>query len=170
MLRENNTVQEGIYMTQLRPMTESEFQLFSEESVKQYAEEKVKAGNYLPEEALQNAQDEFNKYLPDGLATQNNYFYYIYDEQSEQKVGILWFAKEDLNGYTRAFVYEIAIDEPFRRRGYAQQAFILLEEKARELGIKKIELHVFGHNHAAIALYHKLGYTTTNIQMAKRLD
>jgi RimJ/RimL family protein N-acetyltransferase len=36
-----------------------------------------------------------------------------------------------------------------------------------DLGAGKVELHVFGHNHGARALYEKLGYTTTSIVMTK---
>ena len=37
------------------------------------------------------------------------------------------------------------------------------------LGAEAIELHVFGHNQAAQALYEKLDYETTKIIMAKNL-
>ena len=33
----------------------------------------------------------------------------------------------------------------------------------------KIQLHVFGHNSGARALYRKLGYEETNVIMTKRL-
>ncbi len=48
-----------------------------------------------------------------------------------------------------------------------EQAFQALEIKVRELGLHTIALHVFGHNHAARAMYEKLGYITTNVQMLK---
>jgi len=44
-----------------------------------------------------------------------------------------------------------------------------LEERVRHLGLSTISLHVFGHNHAARALYEKLGYVTTNVMMSKTL-
>jgi ribosomal protein S18 acetylase RimI-like enzyme len=37
------------------------------------------------------------------------------------------------------------------------------------MGINSIRLHVFGYNHSAIAMYQKLGYETTNLQMEKKL-
>ncbi|HEX9095919.1 MAG TPA: GNAT family N-acetyltransferase, partial [Candidatus Dormibacteraeota bacterium] len=68
-----------------------------------------------------------------------------------------------------AFIYNIEIYPQFRRRGYAEQAMLKLEEEVRRLGLEAIRLHVFGHNTAARPLYEKLGYLPTNIQMLKRL-
>ena len=82
---------------------------------------------------------------------------------------MLWVAAETRQGKTRAFVYDFAIDEAHRRQGYGEQAFRALEDKVRALGLDSIALHVFGHNHAARALYEKLGYVTTNINMEKKL-
>jgi len=44
-----------------------------------------------------------------------------------------------------------------------------VEERAIELGAASVELHVFGHNPAARALYEKVGYETMSVVMAKRL-
>lgn len=44
-----------------------------------------------------------------------------------------------------------------------------IELKAKELRLKEIGLHVFGHNKAARGLYEKLGYVETNIKMEKSL-
>jgi ribosomal protein S18 acetylase RimI-like enzyme len=87
--------------------------------------------------------------------------------EAQQHVGMLWFAMREPH---TAFVYDVRIDEAFRRRGYASEAFRELEQKARALGAVKIALHVFGVNHAAIDLYTKLGYQATNILMAKSLE
>jgi ribosomal protein S18 acetylase RimI-like enzyme len=35
------------------------------------------------------------------------------------------------------------------------------------LGARSVELHVFGHNHRARALYEKVGFNETSITMAK---
>ena len=37
------------------------------------------------------------------------------------------------------------------------------------MGIGKVSLHVFGYNHAARALYEKMGYQITGIGMTKTL-
>ncbi len=157
-------------MVQLVPMAEADYVTYLEASTASYADEKVKAGNWKPEEALSLSQEEFHKLLPDGLATKDNYLYSIVDEATGEKVGILWVAVVTRGKQTRAFVYDFAIDEDKRRHGYGTQAFLALEDKVKALGLDTIGLHVFGHNHAAIALYEKLGYVATNINMERKLS
>ena len=45
-----------------------------------------------------------------------------------------------------------------RRRGIGTKLMGVAEDWAREAGVTKLELHVFPHNHPAIALYESLGY------------
>jgi RimJ/RimL family protein N-acetyltransferase len=158
-----------MHQTSLRPFTDEEYQNFIQPSIENYAAEKTRAGNFRPETALQQAKEEFNHLLPAGMTTPNHYFYAIVDKETNQKVGHLWFTREEREEPI-IYIYDVKIDEPYRRHGYAQGAFNRLEEKARELHVKKISLHVFGHNHAARALYEKLGYAATNINMSKTID
>jgi RimJ/RimL family protein N-acetyltransferase len=157
-------------MVQLMAMTESEYQQWLEIIVLNYAQEHVEAGSWTAEVALQKSREEMTQLLPEGIQTKDQYLYKIVTADERQKVGVLWFAKvQRPGGKPQAFVYDIEIDEPFRRHGYASQAFAELEKEARALGLVKIGLHVFGHNQAARTMYEKLGYQTTNIQMAKLL-
>ena len=68
------------------------------------------------------------------------------------------------------FIYYLEIEEPFRRQGLASQASLALEEKTKELGLAALFLHVFAHNPPAQALYSKLGYKVTSLNMMKRLN
>lgn len=86
-----------------------------------------------------------------------------------QPVGLLWIQVQD-KPTPRAFIFNIEIDQEFRRRGYAEQAMLKLEVEAKRLRLESIGLHVFGHNTAARPLYEKLGYVATNINMSKRLS
>ncbi len=156
-------------MITLVPMTEDEFQMYQEYSIQDYAQEHVKGGRWNEEEALREATREYQQLLPQGLLTPKQYLFMIVNEQLSKNVGILWFALRDQAGQQQAFVYDVEIFEEFRRRGYASQAFQLLEKQATELGATAIGLHVFGHNVAAREMYEKLGYVTTNIQMVKKL-
>lgn len=45
-----------------------------------------------------------------------------------------------------------------RRRGVGRALMQAAEEWAREVGVHKLELHVFPYNDAAIALYEEMGY------------
>ena len=61
-------------------------------------------------------------------------------------------------GRRSVWIYDIIIHEDFRRKDYASRTLDLVEERTRDLGVKSVELHVFGHNRGAQALYEKLGY------------
>jgi len=156
-------------MVRLIPMTEDEFQAYYTGAVEEYAEEHVKSGNWQPSEALEKSEKEYRHYLPNGVASPNQYLFSIEDTESGAKVGMIWFELREQAQHRSAFIYDFRIDEAFRRRGYGRQTLSALEEKAKELGIETIALHVFGHNQAAVALYQKSGYEITNLHMAKKL-
>jgi ribosomal protein S18 acetylase RimI-like enzyme len=156
-------------MVELIPMTEQEYQMYVEQSIQEYAQEHVRGGRWSEEEALQRATQELQEILPQGLHSPGNYLYMIVEKQLEKRIGMLWFALHARAAQQQAFVYDVVIFEEFRRHGYATQAFQVLEERARELGVTSIGLHVFGHNFAAREMYEKLGYVATNIQMVKKL-
>lgn len=155
-------------MIQLVPMSISDFEIYLNETIQEYAAEKIKAGNWSEADGLELSRKEFAQLLPNGVETPDNYLYTL-ENEDEEAVGILWVAKRIWGGRPVAFVYDVAIKEDYRRRGYAHQAFLVLEDTMREMGMAEIALHVFGHNHAARALYEKLGYTITNINMSKQL-
>ena len=47
---------------------------------------------------------------------------------------------------------------------------MLIEEKARELGIQRMGLHVFGYNEVAKHLYESIGYQYSSYNMLKNLE
>ena len=158
----------GREMVHLGPMTETELQAYLEPAIAEYAAEHVKAGRWSPAEALEESRKEITQLLPDGLKTAKQHLFSIRDD-SGANLGMLWFAVRERGASRSAFIYDVRIDEPFQRRGYATQAFQALETLARDMGITAISLHVFGHNMAARALYEKLGFVTTNLSMTKTI-
>lgn len=157
-------------MIALVPMTEADFQTYCERAIAEYAEEHVRGGRWSAEEAYQQARQQYQELLPQGVATPNHYLYTLTDASTQTPVGMLWFALQSQTGKQVAFIYDVAIEPSFRRKGYATQTFEALEQQVREYGVQQIRLHVFGHNHEARALYEKLGFIATNINMAKSLD
>jgi RimJ/RimL family protein N-acetyltransferase len=155
-------------MIALRAMTEEEFKAFFAQSVPEYASEKVKAGNWTPEEALERSRQEHVKLLPEGLASPNQYLYTI--ELEGSPVGRIWLSVDRQRAGGAGFIYDLLVTEPFRRQGIAGEAMRLLEREALRLGVSSLALHVFGYNLAARALYEKLGYEITNINMSKGLS
>lgn len=152
-------------MSKLIPMTQTEFDAFLERIIPEYAADNVKAGYWDESEALEKSRKETNGLLPQGLQTENHYLYTVYDE--DQAVGIIWM-RANVNRPTKSgFIFELWVDERFRGKGYGKQAMLLIEEKAREMGLQSIGLHVFAYNDVARSLYEKLGYEASSLNMKK---
>jgi RimJ/RimL family protein N-acetyltransferase len=156
-------------MLQLIQMSDSDFTTYIKTAATDYAQEHIRSGNWHPDEALQRAEQEIRQLLPDGPRSENQYLYTLVDESTGQKVGMIWFAINPNRPQKIAFIYDFVIYEAFRRRGYGFQALQSAEQKARDLGAQRIELHVFAHNQAARLLYEKAGYQVTNLIMTKSL-
>lgn len=115
-------------------------------------------------------EEKFKNILPKGLNTPNNFFFSVVDEDSEEKVGLLWMNIREGWKEQLVFVSDIRIYEAYQRQGYGMQTFKAMEDKVRELGLNKISLHAFSHNHPAIKMYEKLDYEVTSLYMTKILD
>ena len=148
-------------------MEETPFREYQRHLVRDYAADKVRAGVWSAEEAEDRAAKELEGLLPDGTLTRDHYLYSVRDESVPAEVGLLWISPRDSGAGRTLWIYDIIVHDRFRCRGYASRILHLVEVKARELGAGTVELHVFGHNQGARALYEKLGYTPKSIVMAK---
>ena len=155
-------------MININQMTQSEFEIFIDISMKDHMKSQILEGNWTQENAPDKMERMRKQILPDYLDTKGHYFYSIKDE--DFIVGGLWFAVQNNIVKKSIFVIDIQILEVFRRRGYGSQTFSFMEEKAKEMGIKKIRLNVFDHNKPARAMYEKLGYAGSGENMSKKLD
>src|SRR5579872_658610 len=149
-------------MIKFVPFNIDDFNAYAKRATAEYANDKVRAGNWQEETALGQAEEEFQRLLPNGLQTQDNYLCWIVasEKMSDLKVGVIWYAanpskKDDI------FIWDFEIFDEFRRKGYATRALDQLETKSREIGKKTISLHVFGQNQAARRLYEKCGFEET---------
>lgn len=151
-------------MIRLEKMKADEFQRYLEFAIKNYAAEHVKAGNWDESDALSRAAWEYEKLLPEGEKTGNHHLFMIRDE--EQEVGMIWLAQRSAD---KGFIYDIHIWEDYQGLGYGKQAMMEMEYVAKNLGLKSVGLHVFGHNQQARHLYEKLGYIETSVIMEKKI-
>ena len=154
-------------MSKLVPMTQTEFEAFLEQEIPEYAADKVRAGYWAESESLQKSREAFERLLPQGLQSKDQYLYSIYE--GDEAVGVIWMRAEMERPVKSGFIYDLRVDEKFRGKGYGKQAMYLIEDKARELGLKSIGLHVFGYNTVARNLYEGIGYETTSLNMIKQL-
>jgi len=151
-------------------MSPEVFAEYRESSVVGYAQHNIASGRWPAEGAVARSELEFQEQLPQGLATPENYLFEIKESDGSPTVGYIWFAVEERHGVRGAFVYDVEIKEEYRRLGHAVRAFQALEPIVVALGLSTIGLHVFGHNAGAQALYGKLGYAVTGINMLKKLN
>ena len=133
-----------------------------------YAAEKVRAGNWTPEEAPHRSREVHDRLLPQGVNTSHHHLFTI--DLLGNPVGRVWLSTDPTTMGGAGFIYDIFVVEHFRRQGIALQAMLLLEEEAKKLGVARLALHVFGYNSAARSLYEKLGYEVTNVNMHKSLN
>ena len=151
----------------LQPMTEAEFSAYCETAIPGYALEVGRSDGVPPEKALEQARAAWARILPKGLTTPGHQLNWILDAATGARVGHLWLFLDPES--PRSYVYDIEIYPEHRRRGYAEAALAAAEEFGRAGRAARLELHVFGHNTGAIALYDKLGFTTTHRMMSKPL-
>jgi len=147
-------------------MTLPEYEAWQAETVPAYAADKVAAGQWTNEAALELSAREFAELLPQGLDTPDNRLFTIVDAEGAA-VGVLWYAVKTKFAARIAYVYDIAIRPERQRERHAERAFLALEDEVRRAGLAGIALHVFGHNAPARGLYAKLGYEPTNIDLYK---
>ena len=158
-------------MIELVPMNEKELADYIKTSVQNYANEKVKSGNWDQSDALEKAKKEFDKLLPDGLNTPGQYLFTVKDKTANKNVGMIWVGVRDQGDeISGAWIWDFLINDEERRKGYGTETLSALENVLVTLGQKRVSLHVFGHNEAAIGLYRKVGYKVTNIVMSKDLE
>ena len=154
-------------MIQLIDMTDQEFCAFKERSIATYAESNVMAGECLQEEALQKSRAIHARLLPHGRLTFHHFFYTIHHTVHGKQVGSVWLAVQRSPARSVGFIYDLFVDEGFRRQGIGMQTLIELDAKARYLDLDTVGLHVFAYNKAAIKLYEKAGFATTRMNMSK---
>ena len=155
-------------MSKLVPMTQPEFDAFLERLIPDYAADNVRAGYWSEEEALEKSRKQTMSLLPDGLQTKDHYLYTLYE--GDNAVGMIWLRAELDRPIKSGFIFDVEIKEEFRGKGYGKQAMLLIEEKARELGVKRMGLHVFGYNNVAKNLYERIGYKVSSMNMLKDLE
>jgi len=147
-------------------MTQPEYETFLEHAIPEYAADHVRTGHWAEAESLEKSRKEFEELLPQGLNTENNYLYTLVD--GNEAIGLIWM-KVNTQPSKSGFVYDVFVEERFRGKGYGKSLMLLIEEKAREMELKSLSLHVFGSNHVARKLYENIGYETTNVMMSKTL-
>lgn len=151
----------------LKPMTQTEFESYQEILVKDYAQENVEAGYWDESDAIERSRKSVSDLLPQGVATPNHHIFTVCE--GEQRVGIVWMRATLDAPIKSGFIFDIAIEEDQRSKGFGKQTMQLVEDQAREMGLTQMGLHVFAKNKVARNLYEGLGYEVKSLNMTKLL-
>jgi ribosomal protein S18 acetylase RimI-like enzyme len=149
-------------------MTDDEFAAFRARAIHDYAIDKVAAGEWSKERSAALAEEQTDGLLPDGKDT-HGMLLVMAEAEADGAVGYAWLALEGPE-VSCAWIYDIAIDEEQRGKGYGRALLTGLEQVARERGVESIGLNVFAGNEYARRLYERAGFAPTSIHMSKRLD
>ena len=149
---------------QLRPMRPDEFAGFRDGFVRDWAEDLARIDDVSLADARRQAAQRTDHDLPDGVATRGHHLLVL--EVGDQVVGTAWLS---VTATGEAFLDDLTVREGFRGQGLGRRGLALVEEHARSLGVRCLDLHVYAHNPRAIALYQRQGYRTTGLEMRKSL-
>jgi len=151
-------------------MDEKSYASFLQADLPRYAADNVRAGFWTQAESLARARETYDRFLPEGVRTPGQHLFLIHSLETGRDVGMLWIGAQPGSVKGSGFVYNLYIEPPFRRQGFARAAMLAAEAEARNRGWSSLSLHVFGFNHPAIELYTSLGYQPRSLNMIKALD
>lgn len=152
--------------TELRKMTEDEFDKYIEVFVPDYAKD-LSENFLLPLDlALEESRQLMNSLLPDKDSGSQS-VYNIYSFEVKKNIGVIWYNVQPDS--QKVYVYHILVYEDFRKKGYATSVLQQLEYDKKKQGITSLGLSVFGNNTGAHSLYKKLGFSTASISMGKTI-
>jgi GNAT superfamily N-acetyltransferase len=112
------------------------------------------------------------KFLPDGPDTDGHHLMAAENAEGEV-VGNAWIGPDPnrVSGTAgSAWLYDINVFTPFRRRGYGTAILAAAETLVARTGKTALALNVVGGNDAAIALYRSSGYDVSSMAMRKNLS
>lgn len=153
----------------LADMTEAQFLRDLPRMIEDFAKDKVENHHWAPENALQRSKEAHESLLPQGIKTPYHHHRVILHPEKGW-VGRLWYHIRSSELGSEAYLYSIEIYPEFRRQGFAGAAIQELEKHLKTLHIQFLALHVFGMNTGAQALYEKIGFQATSVNMMKKLD
>jgi RimJ/RimL family protein N-acetyltransferase len=85
-------------------------------------------------------------------------------EEAGQVVGRLSIGRDAHPASEHVADVGLMVAQGYRRRGIGRSLMEAGEAWARSVGVRKIELHVFPHNEAALRLYEQLGYRRVGVR------
>ncbi len=155
----------------LRPLREDEVRGFIDGLRREYVRGLIEDAGMSREDAEQKAGADHASLFPNGGPQPDHHMYVLEEVEAGESVGHLFWARRRPPGSTtRAFLYQISIDEPFRGGGLGRRAMELFEAEVRAEGLPGIDLNVWGGNEPARSLYRSLGFAERAVLMSKEFE
>jgi ribosomal protein S18 acetylase RimI-like enzyme len=156
----------------LRPLRDEEFPVFHELLVHEYVRGLVDDAGMERTAADEKAAADLASVFPKTTSAEPNHrIYFLEDAETGETAGYVFWAERRPPGSeeTRAYLYELFVDDAFRRKGLGLRALELLEGDVRDRGLPGIDLNVWGGNAAARSLYSQAGFAERAVLMSKEL-
>lgn len=149
-----------------RPFTLEEYLAYRAGAAADYAAQMIELAGMEPAAAHEKAHSDMAALVPPDGPLDTHRFTVL--EEHGERVGIVWVGPGRMDG-SAAWIYDVAVEERHRGRGFGRALMLEAERASREAGDPKLGLNVFGGNVNAIGLYLSLGYTVEAQQMSKSL-
>ena len=149
----------------LRAMTAEEFADYRGRTIRYYAAEQVRAGNWPSAQAEELAATATDELLPAGVETPGMLLL-VAELHGVGAIGLVWVELEQ-ELTAGAWIYDIQIAPEHRGHGYGRVLLRAAEREVQKRGVNAISLNVFGGNPIALSLYESAGYELTQAKMRK---
>jgi GNAT superfamily N-acetyltransferase len=161
----------------LVPVSTLEYQDFVTSQIREFADQKIRAGHWRREEAQELSRHAVESFLPRDGPTKGHRVYRA-DDESGRQVGWIWIGPPPvrlLNLPDRQWLYQITVDSSVRGKGFGRAMLSSTEKLLSREGVKELYLNVFRWNSVARTLYDSAGYevvhdSETETGMRKTLD
>src|SRR5207237_5222421 len=128
----------------LVPVTPAEYAAVVPAQIREFADQKVRAGHWRPEEAQELSRHAVESFLPAAGPSEGHRVYRAVDE-ADRGVGWIWVGPPPvrlLNVPTRRWLYQITLDAPFRGKGSGRDMHAAPADLVRREGRKGLYLNV----------------------------
>lgn len=147
-------------------MTEDEYNEYVPYVVSDYAERNVRAGTWPSAGSLKRAREDFDRLLPQGHLSTDNYLYTARDPDTETNVGNLWYAMRGAGDERNAFILNMEVSNQLRGKGYGRAMLEACARSAVSRGAKSLGIQVLGPDESSRRLFRSVGMIESRVVMS----
>ena len=148
----------------LASVSREEYAAIVDMQIREFADQKVRAGHWQPEAAEELSRHVIESFLPRDGPKEGHRVWKAVDAQGGS-VGWLWVGPppvKPMNAPTRRWLYQITVEPALRGRGYGRAMLEAVERLLAREGVEELYLNVFRWNVAGRALYDSAGYVVVH--------